>query len=302
MTGRVLVVGATGPLGSAITRKLIARGVPVRALARNRAKLEALGGAEVAAVDMLDLQKLTDACRGVTQIVATATNNMGTGPTSPTRVDLSAYQNQCAAMRNTGVTRLVYTSFRGADQFAPVDIFRLKWYIEDAIRRSGVKYVMLRPTAFMDIWVDELLAADIRKKGVATIFGSGTHVSNYVAVDDVAEFAVRILEHEEIVNEAIEIGSPSDISLNDLASLIETRQGKTAKRRHIPVAAMKFLPYLVRPFNEVAARLMTIGYYAATESRPFPGWQKAADRFGIQPRTIEAYVNALPADPMADPR
>ena len=51
MSGRVLVVGATGPLGSVITRKLVARGVPVRALARNKAKLEALGGAEIAAVD-----------------------------------------------------------------------------------------------------------------------------------------------------------------------------------------------------------------------------------------------------------
>ena len=36
---RVLVVGATGQLGQVITRKLLANGVPVRALARNREKL-----------------------------------------------------------------------------------------------------------------------------------------------------------------------------------------------------------------------------------------------------------------------
>ena len=37
---RVLVVGATGQLGSAIARKLLASGVPIRALARNQQKLQ----------------------------------------------------------------------------------------------------------------------------------------------------------------------------------------------------------------------------------------------------------------------
>ena len=70
--------------------------------------------------------------------------------------------------------RLIYVSYRGVAQDAPVDIFRIKWYIEDAIRRSGVPHVMLRPTAFMDIWIDQVLAKGIREKGVATIFGDGT--------------------------------------------------------------------------------------------------------------------------------
>ena len=147
---RVLVVGATGQLGGVIVRKLMAAGTPVRALARNREKLARFEPtAEIAAVDLRDVPKLTEACRGVDQIVATANNNMGKGPTSPTKIDLSAYQNLCAAARNTGVRRLVYVSYRGVSQDALVDIFRVKWYIEDAIRRSGVPHVMLRPTAFM---------------------------------------------------------------------------------------------------------------------------------------------------------
>ena len=98
----VLVVGATGQLGGVIARKLLAAGVPVRALARDRAKLEALAaaGAEVAAVDLLDLPKVTETCRGVSQIISTANNNMGKGARSPLRIDLTAHQNLCAAARN----------------------------------------------------------------------------------------------------------------------------------------------------------------------------------------------------------
>jgi len=294
--GRVLVVGASGQLGSVITRKLLASGVPVRALARRREKLEpfAAAGAEIAAVDYLDLPGITDACRGVAQIIATANNNLGKGSTSPSRVDLTGYQNLCAAARNTGVGRLIYVSFRGAAPDVPVDIFRIKWKIEDVIRRSGLRYVILRPTAFMDIWIDQLLADGIRKKGVAMIFGPGTHVSNYIAVEDVAEFAVRILARDDVRDEVIDLGGPSDASLNELAAMIDRRLQVTSKRRHIPVALMKLAPPLLKPLHEVAARMMSLGYFAATQAKPFPGWTTAATRFGVTPRTVAQYVDALP--------
>jgi NADH dehydrogenase len=218
---------------------------------------------------------------------------MGKGPTSPSRIDLSGYQNLCAAARNAGVRRLIYVSFRGVSQDAPVDIFRIKWYIEDAIRRSGVPHVMLRPTAFMDIWIDQILARGIREKGVTTIFGDGSAVSNYIAVDDVATFAVNILARGEVVNEAVDAGGPSNLSLNDLATLVERRLKSSGKRRHIPVAALRLLPPVIRPFNEVSARLMTLGLYAATQSVPFPGWKVSADRFGVVPRTAETYIDQM---------
>jgi uncharacterized protein YbjT (DUF2867 family) len=290
---RVLVVGATGQLGSVITRKLIASGMPVRALARNAEKLAQFAPqAEIAAVDLRDVPRLTEACRNIDQIVATANNNMGTGATSPSKIDLPAYQNLCAAARNTRVRRLIYVSYRGVAQDAPVDIFRIKWYIEDAIRRSGVPHVMLRPTAFMDVWIDQLLAQDIRKKGVGTIFGDGNTVANYIAVDDVAEFAVKILARPEVVDEAVDVGGPSNVSQNHLATLVERRLKSSGKRRHIPVFAMRLAP-VVRPFNEVAARLMTLGLYSATEARPFADWKVSADRFGVAPMTVETYVEQM---------
>jgi uncharacterized protein YbjT (DUF2867 family) len=293
-TPRVLVAGATGQLGRVIVRKLAASGTPVRALARNAARLAELHReAEIAPVDLIDVPRLTEACRGVDQIVATATNNMGAGAHSPTRIDLAAYQNLCAAARNSGVRRLIYLSYRGVDRDAPVDIFRLKWYIEDAIRRSGIPHVMLRPTAFMDIWIDQIIGKGIRDKGVATIFGDGHRVANYIAVDDVAEFVVKILARAEVVNEAVEIGGPSNVTQEDLVSLIEQRFSTKAKRRHVPVTLMRLLPPIVRPFSELQARLMTLGLYSAVSAEPFHGWKASADRFGLQPRTVEEYIAQL---------
>jgi uncharacterized protein YbjT (DUF2867 family) len=290
----VLVAGATGQLGRVIVRKLMAAGTPVRALARSAARLADMHpDADTAAVDLLDVPRLTEACRGVEQIVATANNNMGTGANSPTRIDLAAYQNLCAAARNTGVQRLIFVSYRGVTQDAPVDIFRVKWYIEDAIRRSGIPHVMLRPTAFMDIWIDELLGKGMREKGVATIFGDGTRVANYIAVEDVAEFAVKIVARPDVVNEAIDAGGPSNATQNQLASLLEQRLNIAAKRRHVPVTLMRLLPPVVRPFNELTARLMTLGLYAAAYAQPFHEWKRTAERFGVQPRTVEQHISQM---------
>jgi NADH dehydrogenase len=293
---RVLVAGATGQLGSVVVRKLAGAGVPVRALARNRDKLAALASSlprvEVAPVDLLNLAATTEACRGVGQIVATANNNMGTGPTSPGKVDLTAYQNLCAAARNTGVRRLLFVSTTAAEPDSPVDLFKVKWYIEDAIKRSGVPYVVLHATAFMDIWVDVIIADGIRRKGAATVFGEGTGVANYIAVEDVAEFIVKILAREDVVNEVVELGGPSNVSFNDLVTLVERRLGSSGKRRHVPTFMLKYLPPLVRPFNELTARLMTLGYYATLHT-PSSKWQVAADRFGVSPRTAETYVQAM---------
>ena len=112
-------------------------------------------------------------------------------------------------------------------------------------------------------------------------------------MEDVAEFAVRILARAEVVNEAIDAGGPSDLSQNDVATLVERRLKSSGKRRHVPAVALRLLPPIVRPFNEVAARLMTLGLYSATEPTPFPRWNVSADRFGVAPRTVETYVDQM---------
>lgn len=49
---------------------------------------------------------------------------------------------------------------------------------------------------------------------------------------------------------------------------------------------MRLLALIVRPFNEVAARFMCLGYWSETTPKRFDGWRVAADRFGVQPLTV----------------
>lgn len=288
----ILVAGATGALGGLVARKLLAAGVPVRAIGRNTERLAALAaaGAETMTVDLLDRAAVSRACEGIGQVFSTFNNVMGRGTASPNRVDVPAHESLCAAARAAGVRRFVYLSARGLSADSPVDYFRVKHAIEGVVRASGVPFVLIRPSAFMETWVG-MLADGMRKDGTAMLFGDGRTVVNYIALEDVAEFSVRILLRPDVVDEAIEIGGPSNLSGEQLVALVESRLGVRAKRRRVPKAVLWAGGALLRPFNEVAARIMRLGYFTATHDAVFTDWAVAGERFGVTPRTIESYVS-----------
>ena len=291
-SGRILVVGGTGELGAMIARKLLAAGRQVRVFGRNVEKLDALAtqGAEVFSGTLLDLDAITRACLDVAQIITTANNVRGHGATSPNRVDLPAHRNLCAAAKQHHVQRLVYVSGLGMEATSPVDFFRLKHHIEVLVRQSGVPYVLLRPSAFMDLWVGTMIGEPILAGKAVVLFGDGARVGNMIATDVVAQFAVRVLERDDVRNEVVEIGGPSNLSSNDVVTLVERALGVTAKRKRIPVAVLRIGSTLLRPFNEVASRMMSMGYFTATHDTSFADWRIAADRFGVAPVSVEAFI------------
>jgi NADH dehydrogenase len=284
----ILVVGATGLLGGHVTRALLARGHAVRALVRDLSKAD-FPGAELVPGDLLDPVSLAAATRGASQVFTTANSFMGRGANSPTRVDVAGYRSLLSAARDAGVGRIVHVSSDGLTADSEVDFFRVKYQVEEAVRAGGIPWVVLRPSAFMDIWC-EVYTSGIGKNGTATVFGDGRARANFIAVADVAEFSVRILERPEIRNEVIPLGGPSTISALEFVDLVARRAGKPVKVRHVPMAVLRFIPPLVRPFNELAARLMTIGRWSASRDRPMDHWREGAERLGHMPMTLDEWL------------
>ncbi len=290
---RILVIGATGQLGGAVARRLLGTGHLVRALGRNPQKLAALEalGAEITAGDLLDANCVMNVCADVDQILTTANNAMGTGAASPNRVDLRAYKNVCRAAREHRISRIVHVSAQdtgGAS--SPVDFFRVKHQVDELICGSRVPWVLLAPTVFMETWIETLIGDAVRKGKPVMLFGDGTSRANFIAIDDVAEFALRILDDPTITNEVIDVGGPSVCSFAEVTTLIERRLGAPAKRRHMPVPLLRAGSVVLRPFSEIGARLMAMGYFTATSTNAFTNWQPAAQRFGVQPITVEQFI------------
>ncbi|NNE71460.1 MAG: SDR family oxidoreductase [Rhodothermales bacterium] len=116
MTGRVLVTGATGFLGSHLVRRLLSEGLDVRALVRRPDRLGDLSdlpGLEVAEGDVLDVDSLQDAVSGISQVYHCAAF-VGFGGKSEVppmmAVNVQGTANVVDAALRLGVSRVVHTS------------------------------------------------------------------------------------------------------------------------------------------------------------------------------------------------
>lgn len=288
----ILVVGGTGVLGSAIVRRLLDIGKSVRVMTRSRERARALEerGAEVAIGDLRERPSLDAACRGVTHIMTTANAFIGKGAESVASVDEQGNRNLIDAARDIGLRQFVFTSGLVPEAYRSIDYFAAKLETEAYLRASGVPYTILRPTAFMETWA-QIVGEPLVKKGATTIFGSGRNPVNFVAVDDVAAVAVMTLDRPDALNTVVEIGGPENLTFLDVADIFERVTGRGGRRRHLPVALLRALGAIVRPFNPIFARQVRAGALAATVSQPFdPGPMLA--RYPIQLTRLEDWVRA----------
>ena len=191
----ILIVGASGRLGSVVARLLLAQGKAVRAMTRtplNLAHLQEIG-AEVVSGDLRNPASLLSACQGVDQVLAAAHALVGQGDNNPHTVDDAGNRHLIDAARTAGVKHFIFVSVQGASPTSPLEFFRIKYRTEAYLRTSSLSYSILRPCAFMDLWA-QLIGQPIIEQGKTTIFGRGNNPINFVAVEDVARFVSIALE------------------------------------------------------------------------------------------------------------
>lgn len=290
---KILVVGATGVLGRQIVAKLRSRGVSVRALSRSadRASNLAASGTEVVVGDLVDPTSLERACVGVDRVLAAAHGMLGRGRYRSQQVDDAGHRALIAAARNAGVNRFVYISARGASEKHPVDFFRTKHAIEGALSASGLPYVVLRPTAFMEQHVHAFNGAGLLADGKARLIGPGTKKRNFVAAADVAEFAVRALLDDPAPFSVLEIGGPGNYSNREVMELYASAAGIEPRATHLPIAVARFLSVALAPSQPGRARvmkLMSLGDAAHPER--FDGAAALEETYGVKLTRLEDFV------------
>lgn len=148
---KILVLGATGTVGSHVVRELLARQQAVRVLTRDPDKARPLGpDVETIRGDLLDPATLRTLYSGVDG--AFLLNAVSQTETSEGLMAVSA------AMESE-LQRLVYMSVQHADRAPHLPHFGSKLGIEAAVKASGVAWTILRPSNFFqnDLWLRDAL-------------------------------------------------------------------------------------------------------------------------------------------------
>ncbi len=256
----ILIVGASGCLGSAVSRRLLARRLPVRVASRRPASLAGLRacGAEVRLLDLAREDMLTPACEGVTTVFAAAHALLGRGAHRSEVVDRDGHLALIEAARAAGVRRFVYTSVLRASPDHPVDFWRTKSLVEQALKSSGMEFTILRPSAFMDIHAHRLIGRAILTGRRVQLMGPGTKRRNFVAVDDVAGFAIRAITGDELTGRALDIGGPENHSSLEVASVYGELSGRPVRVSRLPTWLLRTLAPVCASLHPGLARLFAM--------------------------------------------
>lgn len=124
------------------------------------------------------------------------------------------------AAQRAGVRRIVHISITSAAANSPLPYFRGKGLVEEAVRRSGMSYAILRPTVLFgheDILINNI-AWFLRRFPVFAVFGSGSYRIQPVHVEDLADLAVRAGQQAE--NLTMDAVGPETYTFTELIRLI----------------------------------------------------------------------------------
>jgi NADH dehydrogenase len=315
----ILVVGASGQVGTAVVRKLVAGGQPVRAFVRRTSNYQHLQGpgVELAFGDLRDPASLDAACRGAQVVIATANAIVPQGPSSFEAVEGKGYQDLIAACQKHGVKQFIFISVPVTPHDDTVPSFRYKRLNEERLQASGLNYTILRASLFMDCWfafIGSTIPAcgaeaptierqywflKLFMKGVGNLIpGAGTALipgnaqvrHAFIAADDVASYAVNAIGHPAAERVTLEIGGPQILSWQQVAEIYSKALGREVRTVYAPGSVFRVMRAAMSPFSEAASDIMGLNWLVSY-STPYDSQQTAA-ALGVRLTSAEAFIRS----------
>jgi uncharacterized protein YbjT (DUF2867 family) len=237
----VLVFGATGTQGGAVTRALLARGIPVRALVRapgsDRAQALVQLGAELVVGDLTDEWSLARALATV-PVAYAITTPFEDGADAEVRQGDTIIR----AAAQAGLPWLILASVAAADR-APVPHFHSKARVEARLRDTSVPWTVVAPSYFYE---NVLGSRESLLAGELAIPLPPTTPLHQVALRDLGAVVAAILDRrEEHLSTRIEIAAdaptPAEMATALGVHVVETPVQALARRNPDLAAMYTFL-------------------------------------------------------------
>ncbi|HWX78940.1 MAG TPA: hopanoid-associated sugar epimerase [Steroidobacteraceae bacterium] len=323
---KALVTGATGFVGAAVVRALLAAHWQVRALVRRGSDRSNLGQleVEVADGDLTDFDSLIRAAQGCAGLFHVAADyRLGArDPSQLYRNNVEGTRNMLTAARRAGVQRIVYTSSvatigipsDGApgDERTPVTLDnmighykRSKYLAEEVVREIACEAAAARePTSVVIVSPSTPVGpGDVKPTptGQLVLDAAAGRMPAYVDtglnivhVDDVA--AGHLLAYERGAAGERYILGGQDMTLREILQVIADLAGRKPPRVRLPYGMVLPLAYLAEGFARVSGRSgrITLEGVRMSRKRMFFSSAKAVRELGYRWRPpVEAFEDAI---------
>jgi uncharacterized protein YbjT (DUF2867 family) len=309
----LLLTGATGLVGSALLRRLVAEGTQVRCLVRDPRRLGAQRvRVQIALGDLTDPPSFRNALRGVDTVVHLAASIRDQPQGSIEELNGIATWRMVQAAEKAGVERFVFFSVLGASIHHRARFFRAKALAEQAVEEAGLESIVFAPSIVYapgDPWLT--LLERLALLPIVPVSGRGRALYQPIWAEDVADCVVAALRPAAATREATprresdrrhanrgtpdrrgryELAGPETLSHNDLVRVV---LGSLRRRRplvHIPTPVVsRSLRLLERVAGEKAfatwdeAELMEVPMVSARGAADVEG-------LGVNPARMAAVL------------
>jgi uncharacterized protein YbjT (DUF2867 family) len=279
MARHILITGATGKTGGYAATKLLEQGHHVRALvhrADDRADRLAEAGAEVVTGDLLDLDSLTKAMKGIEGAYLTY-------PISPGLMEASATLLQAA--EENGVGAIVNMSQISARRDAASNAARQHWIAERLLDHFSATVIHIRPTFFAE-WLINFW--DNTTSELRLPFADARHAP--IASEDQGRVIAALLaDPQPHAGKIYPLYGPVELNHHQIAEAMTRALGRQVT--YVPIEIDQFRsaleqrglnPHLIQHLTNVAVDYRN-GIFAGTND-------VVRTLTGVEPLTVEAFI------------
>ena len=218
----IVLTGATGTIGSALSEQLSKAGTKIRVIARNPEKAKKDSNIEVVKATYDDKAALDSAFRGTTTAFLL---------TSPAPESVQWNKNIIDAARKAGVKHVVRLSVMGSDKNSPVKMATWHWESDEYLKSSGLEWTLVQPTYFMQNFLGS--ASTIKKDGA---FYGAAKDGKIAAIDarDIAAVAAKALTEQGHAGKTYPITGKEPLTHAEFAARVGKVIGKSVKYVDMP--------------------------------------------------------------------
>jgi uncharacterized protein YbjT (DUF2867 family) len=236
----LLLTGATGLVGSALLRRLVAEGAQVRCLVRDPRRLGAQRvRVQIALGDLTDPPSFRNALRGVHTVVHLAASIRDQPRGSIEELNGIATWRMVQAAQRSGVERFVFFSVLGASTHHRARFFRAKALAEQAVREASLDTTVFAPSIVYapgDPWLT--LLERMALLPAMPVSGRGRAAYQPIWAEDVADSVMSALRapasSAESRHTRYELAGPETLDQNEIVRLVLRSLGRRRQLLHIP--------------------------------------------------------------------
>jgi len=285
----LLLTGASGLVGTAVRRRLLAAGVPIRCLVRDPRRLgDDRVRVQIALGDLADPPSFRNALRGVDTVIHLAATIRDQPQGSIEELNGIATWRLVDAARRAGAERFVFFSALGASTQSRARLLRAKALAEEAVRESELDSIVFAPSTIFapDERYMTLLARMSLVPGVMPFSGRGRAQFQPIWVSDVADAVMSVLASEHVGGSRYELAGPDVLTHEQIVRLVLRSLGRERRLLRIPTPVVaSVLRALERIMGSSAFATWDEAELMEVSMLPRAGTGDV-ERLGIEPRSM----------------